>query len=87
MNESAVNFLPEDYVEKRVAGRWAFFCIGLNYSEHAAEAHETLPDFPVVFAKFSNCVIGPGDAIVHPKISVKVDYEAELGVVIGRRAK
>jgi acylpyruvate hydrolase len=62
-------------------------CIGLNYTEHAAETHEALPEYPIVFAKYNNCVIGPHEAIVLPKISSKPDYEGELGVVIGRRAK
>ena len=62
-------------------------CIGLNYRDHAAESGQAVPEFPTVFAKYNNCVIGPGEAIVHPKISQKVDYEAEFGVVIGRRAK
>ncbi len=62
-------------------------CIGLNYHDHAAEAGVPVPDYPAVFAKYSNAVIGPGEAIVLPRISQQVDYEAELGVVIGRRAK
>ena len=62
-------------------------CIGLNYRDHAAESHMALPDYPVLFAKYNNCVIGPGEAIVLPKISSEPDYEAELAVVIGRRAK
>ena len=62
-------------------------CIGLNYSDHAAEAGLPLPDYPVVFAKYSNTVIGPGDAIVLPRITEQVDYEAEFGVVIGTRAR
>jgi len=62
-------------------------CIGLNYRDHAAEARLPVPDYPAVFAKYGNAVIGPGEAIVHPRISQEVDYEAELGVVIGRRAK
>ncbi|MCL6429266.1 MAG: fumarylacetoacetate hydrolase family protein [Anaerolineae bacterium] len=62
-------------------------CIGLNYRDHAAEAGVPVPDYPAVFAKYSNTVIGPGEPIVLPRISQQVDYEAELGVVIGRRAK
>ena len=62
-------------------------CIGLNYRDHAAEANLPLPPFPVVFAKYANVVIGPGEAIVLPKISQQVDYEAEFGVVIGKRAR
>jgi 2-keto-4-pentenoate hydratase/2-oxohepta-3-ene-1,7-dioic acid hydratase in catechol pathway len=62
-------------------------CIGLNYSDHAAEAGLPLPKFPVVFAKYSNTVTNPGDPIVLPHVSNEVDYEAELGFVIGKRGR
>jgi 2-keto-4-pentenoate hydratase/2-oxohepta-3-ene-1,7-dioic acid hydratase in catechol pathway len=62
-------------------------CIGLNYRDHAAESGLAVPDKPVVFSKFSSCVIAPGEPVVIPTTSEKVDYEAELAVVIGRRAK
>lgn len=62
-------------------------CIGLNYSDHARETNLTIPDYPVVFSKYNNAVIGPGDPIVLPHVSREVDYEAELGFVIGRRAR
>lgn len=62
-------------------------CIGLNYRDHAAEAGIPLPEEPVLFAKFANSVVGPGAAIVVPRAVRRVDYEAELGVVIGRRAR
>jgi 2-keto-4-pentenoate hydratase/2-oxohepta-3-ene-1,7-dioic acid hydratase in catechol pathway len=58
-------------------------CIGLNYRDHAAEARQDIPKIPTIFAKFSNVVIGPGAAIVLPKISRKPDYEAEFMFVIG----
>jgi acylpyruvate hydrolase len=58
-------------------------CIGLNYRDHAAESNAPLPEYPVVFAKYANTVIGPGDAIVLPRVTEQVDYEGELGVVIG----
>jgi 2-keto-4-pentenoate hydratase/2-oxohepta-3-ene-1,7-dioic acid hydratase in catechol pathway len=58
-------------------------CVGLNYRDHAAEAHQEIPKVPTIFAKFSNVVIGPGEAIVLPKISRKPDYEAEFMFVIG----
>jgi len=61
-------------------------CIGLNYKDHAEESGLALPKTPVVFSKFSSCVIAPGEPIVIPPSSEKVDYEAELAVVIGRRA-
>jgi len=62
-------------------------CLGLNYRDHAEESNQPLPDYPVVFTKYANSVIGSGEAIVLPKVTDQVDYEAELGVVIGRPAK
>ena len=62
-------------------------CIGLNYRDHAAETGQAVPDYPTVFAKYANVVVGPGDAIVLPKVTEEIDYEAELAFVIGRRAK
>lgn len=62
-------------------------CMGLNYRDHAAEAHLEIPKYPVIFAKYSNTVIGSGDDIVLPKNSRKPDYEAEFAFVIGRRAR
>ena len=61
-------------------------CVGLNYSDHAEEQGAELPERPLLFAKWPNTLIGPGDPIVIPGISDRVDYEAELGVVIGSRA-
>jgi len=63
------------------------FCVGLNYREHAAESKLPLPEQPVLFAKWTNAMIGPGESIVLPKDSSKVDYEAELAVVIGQKCK
>jgi 2-keto-4-pentenoate hydratase/2-oxohepta-3-ene-1,7-dioic acid hydratase in catechol pathway len=62
-------------------------CIGLNYRDHAAESNLPVPEYPTVFAKYANVVVGPGAAIVLPKVTEEIDYEAELAVVIGRRAK
>ena len=62
-------------------------CIGLNYRDHAAESKMPIPERPVIFSKFSTGVIAPGEAVVLPETSTQVDYEAELAVVIGRRAK
>ena len=62
-------------------------CVGLNYRDHAAESNMPIPERPVLFSKFSTCVIGPGEPVVIPTTSAQVDYEAELAVVIGRRAK
>ena len=62
-------------------------CIGLNYRDHAAESNMPVPGSPVTFSKYVTSVIGPGRPIRLPKASAQVDYEAELAVVIGRRAK
>jgi 2-keto-4-pentenoate hydratase/2-oxohepta-3-ene-1,7-dioic acid hydratase in catechol pathway len=62
-------------------------CIGLNYRDHAKETNLAIPEFPTVFAKYSNTLIGNGEAILIPPSTSKVDYEAELAFVIGRRAK
>jgi len=62
-------------------------CIGLNYRDHAAESNMPIPEKPVLFSKFSTCLIAPGEPVVIPSTSQQVDYEAELAVVIGRRAK
>ena len=62
-------------------------CVGLNYRDHAEEQGAPLPERPILFAKWPNTLGGPGDPIVVPSISTKVDYEAELGVVIGSRVR
>lgn len=61
-----------------------FVCIGLNYSDHAAESGMTPPAEPVVFAKWTSAIVGPNDAIEIPRGSLKTDWEVELGVVIGK---
>jgi 2-keto-4-pentenoate hydratase/2-oxohepta-3-ene-1,7-dioic acid hydratase in catechol pathway len=62
-------------------------CIGLNYRDHAEEQGVALPEKPLLFAKWPNTLIASGEAIRIPPISTNVDYEAELGVVIGRQAR
>ena len=62
-------------------------CVGLNYLDHAQEGGMELPKAPLLFAKWPNTLIGAGDAIVLPPEAKEVDYEAELGVVIGTKAK
>jgi 2-keto-4-pentenoate hydratase/2-oxohepta-3-ene-1,7-dioic acid hydratase in catechol pathway len=64
-----------------------FLAIGLNYPEHVAETGGSRPEFPMFFNKQSTCVIGPGDPIHRPRVSTLLDYEGELGVVIGRRCR
>jgi 2-keto-4-pentenoate hydratase/2-oxohepta-3-ene-1,7-dioic acid hydratase in catechol pathway len=61
--------------------------IGLNYRDHAIECGAALPKVPAVFSKYNTSIVGPGDAIVLPAMSAQPDYEAELGVVIGKRGR
>ena len=61
-------------------------CVGLNYRDHARETGQAIPTQPVLFSKFANSVVGPGADVVVPPEAEKIDYEAELAVVIGRRA-
>jgi 2-keto-4-pentenoate hydratase/2-oxohepta-3-ene-1,7-dioic acid hydratase in catechol pathway len=62
-------------------------CVGLNYREHAAEGGREAPAKPLLFAKFSNTIVGDGDPVVRPEGTHALDLEVELGVVIGRRAR
>ncbi len=62
-------------------------CVGRNYREHAEETGAAVPTRPQLFAKWANALVGPGASIVHPAITKQLDYEAELTVVIGRRAQ
>ncbi|MBI1942081.1 MAG: fumarylacetoacetate hydrolase family protein [Betaproteobacteria bacterium] len=64
-----------------------FVAIGLNYSDHAKEAGQPIPTEPVVFMKATTCINGPNDDVVAPKGSTKLDWEVELGVVIGTQAR
>ena len=64
-----------------------FICIGLNYSDHAAESGMAVPPEPVIFAKYTSAICGPNDPILIPRGSEKTDWEVELGFVIGKTAK
>ena len=64
-----------------------FVCIGLNYRDHAAESNLPIPAEPVVFGKWSSAIVGPNDDVEIPRGSEKTDWEVELGVVIGTRAR
>ena len=67
-----------------VAGVGKFICIGLNYSDHAAESGMQVPPEPVVFNKWTSAMCGPDDAVEIPRGSLKTDWEVELGVIIGQ---
>lgn len=83
--------LPQVAQPGRVAPPWSgmgkFICIGLNYADHAAESGLPVPAEPVVFMKTTSAVVGCNDAVVLPQDSVKTDWEVELGVVIGEKAR
>jgi 2-keto-4-pentenoate hydratase/2-oxohepta-3-ene-1,7-dioic acid hydratase in catechol pathway len=70
-----------------VAGTGKFICIGLNYSDHAAETNAQVPSEPIIFMKATSAIVGPNDDVLIPRGSVKTDWEVELAVVIGRKAK
>jgi len=70
-----------------VAGTGKFICIGLNYSDHAAETGAKVPAEPIIFMKATSAICGPDDDLIIPRGSQKTDWEVELGVVIGKRAK
>ena len=70
-----------------VAGTGKFICIGLNYSDHAAETGAAVPPEPIIFMKATSAIVGPDDTVRIPRGSEKTDWEVELGVVIGKKAK
>jgi 2-keto-4-pentenoate hydratase/2-oxohepta-3-ene-1,7-dioic acid hydratase in catechol pathway len=83
--------LPEVAKPGRIAPPWSgmgkFICIGLNYSDHAAETGAPIPKEPIIFMKPTSAVVGCNDPVVLPQGSVKGDWEVELGVVIGSKAR
>ena len=83
--------LPRVDTPARIAPPWSgcekFVCIGLNYADHAAEAGMAIPKEPIIFMKPISARVGPNDAVVLPKDSVKGDWEVELGIVIGTKAR
>jgi 2-keto-4-pentenoate hydratase/2-oxohepta-3-ene-1,7-dioic acid hydratase in catechol pathway len=70
-----------------VAGVGKFICVGLNYSDHAAESGMKVPTEPIIFMKATSSIVGPNDDLEIPRGSQKTDWEVELGVVIGKTAK
>lgn len=83
--------LPEVPADTRiapcVAGVGKFICIGLNYSDHAAETGAQVPPEPVIFNKWTSAICGPNDDVIIPRDSEKTDWEVELGVVIGKAGR
>jgi 2,4-diketo-3-deoxy-L-fuconate hydrolase len=70
-----------------VAGVSKFIAIGLNFSDHAKEANMAIPSDPIVFMKALSCLCGPNDDVIQPKYSTKMDWEVELGIIIGAKAQ
>ena len=70
-----------------VAGTGKFICIGLNFSDHAAETGATVPPEPIIFMKATSAIVGPNDNVQIPRGSEKTDWEVELAVIIGKTAK
>lgn len=84
---STLPVLQDDRIGACVAGTGKFICIGLNFSDHAAETGAKVPPEPVIFMKATSAIVGPNDNVVIPRGSEKTDWEVELGVVIGKTAK
>jgi 2-keto-4-pentenoate hydratase/2-oxohepta-3-ene-1,7-dioic acid hydratase in catechol pathway len=91
LRELNPNDLPRVSHVQRIAPPWAgmgkFICVGLNYSDHAAETGNPIPKEPILFMKPISALVGCNDAVVLPQDSVKGDWEVELGIVIGSEAR
>jgi 2-keto-4-pentenoate hydratase/2-oxohepta-3-ene-1,7-dioic acid hydratase in catechol pathway len=91
IRKAKIDSLPKVRGEPRlgpcVGGTRNFIAIGLNYSDHAAEAGMAIPKEPIIFNKAPTCICGPNDDTMVPKASTKLDWEVELGIVIGQRAR
>ncbi len=81
VDQASIRFLPPLLHPSKI------LCIGLNYRAHSIETGLGAPDYPAVFARFPSCLVGHGRALVKPRVSEQLDYEAELVAVIGRRCK
>jgi len=81
----AVRSFSGERIGAPIARPHQIFCIGLNYSDHAAGSGQAVPDEPILFTKSPNTLVGPNDDVRIPRGSTKPDWEVELGIVIGRR--
>ncbi|GMK44648.1 hypothetical protein PghCCS26_17760 [Paenibacillus glycanilyticus] len=81
LEEESLNYGP------CVTNPQKIICIGLNYRRHAEETNAAIPEYPILFNKFNNTLTGHGHDVPLPRVSSKVDYEAELAIVIGKQAK
>jgi 2-keto-4-pentenoate hydratase/2-oxohepta-3-ene-1,7-dioic acid hydratase in catechol pathway len=91
LRELDINTLPKLGKPSRIAPPWGgmgkFVCVGLNYSDHAAETGNPIPKEPILFMKPTSALVGCNDPVVLPQGSVKTDWEVELGIVIGSKAR
>ncbi|MVA77845.1 2-hydroxyhepta-2,4-diene-1,7-dioate isomerase [Agrobacterium vitis] len=87
LNPATLPELAPGRIGACVSGTGKFICIGLNYSDHAAETGAAVPPEPVIFMKATSAICGPNDEVLIPRGSEKTDWEVELGVVIGKTAK
>ena len=87
LDHASLPILQEQRIGPCVAGTGKFICIGLNFSDHAAESGMAVPPEPVIFMKATSAICGPNDAVHIPRGSDKTDWEVELAVVIGKTAK
>ncbi|GIO26658.1 fumarylacetoacetate hydrolase family protein [Ornithinibacillus bavariensis] len=87
-NWDGVDILPRDivYLGTLIPEPSKIICVGRNYVDHAVEMNSDVPEYPVLFAKFANALIGPDDAIHKTRLTEKLDYEVELTIVIGKTA-
>ena len=81
-----VGTFGDERIGAPIARPHQILCIGLNYRDHAAETGQPVPSEPILFTKSPNTLVGPNDPVRQPRGSTKLDYEVELGVVIGQRA-
>jgi acylpyruvate hydrolase len=82
-----VHDVPDIHVLPPVPVPSKIVCLGLNYRDHAEEAHVPMPERPLLFSKPSTAIVGPEDFVVYPNISTQVDYEVELAAIVGKRGK
>ncbi|MFO1267473.1 MAG: fumarylacetoacetate hydrolase family protein [Rubrivivax sp.] len=87
VDASKLPAVPQGRLAVPWAGLGKFIAIGLNYADHAAESNMPIPKEPIVFTKTTSCAVGANHAVVLPQGSVKGDWEVELGIVIGSRAR
>lgn len=87
ITDSATIPLEKVKLEAPILKPGKIMCVGLNYRDHVVESGMDIPEHPTIFAKYSNVVIGPNDPIVIPKVTDQVDWEGELGFIIGKTAK